>query len=187
MQQLDIEHLKRLIEEIKLCGKALKAEKIIELLSMDCWITHYQHKKTRCVVLATSGEFEYPHEQHTCIKLTAADYNVIVVPKGFFKRTEKKFDVFLCRGHIFLESDLKCITTTNADTIGKRIKEGSEQSSRLVLDITSSITKNNLIDGLRLRCQRNDMLKEIMLFYNSHFYRLFTTQVINNTIYNIIK
>jgi hypothetical protein len=68
---------------------------------MDCWITHYQNKRSKCVVLADSNEFEYPHEHHTYKKLAAADYNVILVPKGFFKRNEKKFDVFLCRGHIF--------------------------------------------------------------------------------------
>src|SRR5437764_13566983 len=111
----------------------------MHLLSMDFWITHYQDKKTRCAVIAACNEFEYPHEQHTCKKLAAAGYNVILVPKGFFKRNEKKFDVLLCRGHIFLESDLKCITTTNVYTIGKRIKEGSEQSPRIVLDVTSTI------------------------------------------------
>jgi hypothetical protein len=57
VQQFDIERLKRLIEEIKLCGKALKVEKIVELLSMDCWITHYQDKKTKCVVLPEFRKF----------------------------------------------------------------------------------------------------------------------------------
>lgn len=130
---------------------------------MDCWTIHYQDKRTQCVVLTAGGEFEYPHEQHTCKKLTAAEYNVIVVPKGYFKRNEKKFDVFLCRGHIFLDSDLKCITTSNVDTIGKRIKEGSEQSSRLVLDIISPVKKAELIDGLKTGCERNKTLIEIII------------------------
>jgi len=185
--QSDIECLKTLIEEIKLSNKASKAEKIMHLLSMDFWITHYQDKKTRCTVIAACNQFEYPHEHHTCKKLAAAGYNVILVPKGFFKRKEKKFDVFLCRGHIFLESDLKCITTTNVDTIGKRIKEGSEQSPRIVLDVTSTITKNNLIIGLKTGCERNQNLMEIILFYNSNFYCLPKTQILSKKIFKVIK
>jgi hypothetical protein len=138
-------------------------------------------------VLADCNDFEYPHEHHTCKKLAAADYNVILVPKGFFKRNEKKFDVFLCRGHVFLESDLKCITTTNVDTIGKRIKEGSEQSLRLVLDITSSIKKTELIDGLKTGCERNKVLIEVMLFYNSCFYRLKKDLILSKNIYKVLK
>ncbi len=187
MQPSDIGYLKGLIKEIKLAGKADRLEKIAKLLSMNGWITHHQDRKTKCVVLATCEEFEYPHEHHTCKKLTAADYNVILVPKGYFKRNEKKFDVFLCREHIFLESDLKCITTANVDTIGKRIKEGSEQSSRLVLDIISPVKKTELIDGLKTGCERNKALTEIMLFYNSCFYRLKKDLVLSRNIYKVIK
>jgi hypothetical protein len=66
VQQSDIACLKRLIEGIKLSIKASKMEKIIQLLSMECWLTHYKDKRTRCVVLADYNEFEYPHEHHTC-------------------------------------------------------------------------------------------------------------------------
>jgi hypothetical protein len=187
VQPSDIEYLKGLIEEIKLASKAERLEKITRLLSMDCWIPHHQDRKTKCVVLAAYEEFEYPHEHHTCKKLTAAGYNVILVPKGYFKRNEKKFDVFLSRGHIFLESDLKCITTANVDTIGKRIKEGSEQSSRLVLDIISPVKKPELIDGLKTGCERNKALIELMLFYNSCFYRLKKDLILSRNIYKVIK
>lgn len=93
----------------------------------------------------------------------------------------------MSRGHIFLEADLKCITTSNPDTIGKRIKEGSEQATRIVLDITSAIRKKELIIGLKTGCGRNDLLKEILLFYNSSFYCLPKTLILSKNIFSVIK
>ena len=117
---------------IKEADKTAKIETVKKLFELNGLISHYTDKITKRVILANCVQFEYPHELHTSQKLTGADYDVIFVPKGYFKRSEKKFDVFLSRGHIFLESDLKCISSTNPDTIGNRIKEGSEQSVRVV-------------------------------------------------------
>ena len=167
--------------------KTIKKEQINQLLLLDGLFNHHTDKATKRVVLANYSQLEYPHEHHTSKKLTSVNYDVIFVPNGYFKRGEKKFDVFLTRDHIFLEADLKSITSKNSDTIGNRIKEGSLQAARIVLDITSPIQKRQLIDGLKLGCQRNDMIKEILLFYNSKFYRLPVIEILSKRIFDIIK
>jgi len=172
---------------IKQGDKTVKTEAIKRLLLLEGLLTHYTDKITKRNVLASCLHFDYPHELHTSQKLTGVDYDVIFVPKGYFQRSEKKFDVFLSRNHVFLESDLKCITSTNPDTIGNRIKEGIEQASRIVLDVTSQIQKKRLIDGLKIGCERNRELKEILLFYNSAFYKLPVTQIVSRRIFEIIK
>lgn len=183
----NVKLFKEIIEKIKYGNKTLKKEEIKKLLLMDGLINHHQDKVSKRVVLAACKKFEYPQEQHTCKKLTEVNYDVIVVPKGYFKRDEKKFDVFISREHVFFEADLKCITTSNPDTIGKRIKEGSEQAARIVLDITSAIQKKELVVGLKTGCERNPVLKEILLFYNSLFYCLPKTQILSKNIFSVIK
>ena len=134
-------------------------------------------------VYSVQQKLEYKHEERTAISLTGWGF----LPNGYFHRHDKKFDVFLCYGHIFFECDLKCITSTNPDTIGKRIKNGSEQASRLVLDIQSGISSKELIEGLKSGCTRNELLKEIMLIYKSKFYRLFKQQILSDRIFDILK
>ena len=186
-RSFSLDLFREIVACIKEADKTTRIDAIKRLLGLNGLINHYIDKVTKRGILADCVQFEYPHELHTSQKLTGADYDVIFVPKGYFKRSEKKFDVFLSRGHIFLESDLKCISSTNPDTIGNRIKEGSEQSVRLVLDITSQIQKKRLIEGLKTGCERNGVLKEILLFYNSAFYRLPVSQIISRRIFEIIK
>jgi|GEM_PF-1455713 len=182
-----LDDFKALIEKIKQGNKSIRIIEIRKLLCFRGLINHYKDKNTGRCLLAACKEFAYPHEFHTAKKLTGVNYDVVLVPDGYFKRHEKKFDVFLTRDHIFLESDLKCITTKNPDTIGKRIKEGSEQSSRIVLDITSNISKKELIVGLKTGCERNAAVKEILLFYKTGFYCLAKTQVLSKKIFNVLK
>ena len=180
-----IEEFKELIEAIKSGSKEEKIEKIKELLEYEPLINHHCEKEFR--ILAECDQLEYPHELHTCKKLLKEGYHVIFVPKGYFKRDEKKFDIFLFKRHLLFEADLKCITSNNPDTIAKRIKDGSQQAHRLVLDIHSIINKNTLIDGLQSGCKRNNDLFEIMLFYNSAFYRLPKAQILGKNIFKVIK
>src|ERR1700754_4625211 len=125
-----------------------KKNRIQQLLNSHKWFEHYYDKKTGRKVLSESGIIEYVHELETAIKLTKANYDVIFTPKGFFNRTEKKFDIFILRDHILLKADLKEIFSINPLTIAKRIKEGCDQAPRVVLDIKSDIHKLDLIDGL---------------------------------------
>lgn len=168
-------------------NKYEKAECISRLLQTTGFIKHYESKRTNCLVLALCEKFECEHELQTCIKLADEQYNVLLVPHGYFGLQEKKFDVFLCREHIMLESDLKRITSKNPDTIAARIKSGSEQSSRLVVDVVSNIEKMVLIDGLKSGCERNKLIEEIMLFYKSRFYRMKKSQILSKSIYDLIK
>ena len=119
--------------------------------------------------------------------LKASNYDVLLLPKGYFKPYEKKFDVFLLRDNILLECDLKTITSHNPDTIGNRIKEGSDQAPRIVLDITSKISKNDLIVALKTGSVKNEALAEVMLFYNSNFYRLKKDLILSKKIFDTLK
>ncbi len=180
-----IEDFKNLVEAIKSASKDEKLDCINALLKYKPLYNHYSIKEYE--VLAECEVLEYPHELHTSKKLLKEGYHVVFVPKGYFKRNDKKFDIFLIKGYLLFEADLKCINTCNPDTIAKRIKEGSTQASRIILDIHSNISKNTLIDGLRSGFERNENLIEIMTFYNSSFYRLQKTQVLSKNIYHAIK
>jgi hypothetical protein len=184
---LDIELFREKIQAIKLGPSSDRQKRIEELLQIDGLTMFYQNKYTKCHVITCETKFDYIHEYHTAIKLTGEYYHVLFVPKGYFSRTEKKFDVFIAKAHIFLESDLKRVISVNPDTIGKRIREGSEQSERVILDVHSNISKKALIDGLKLGCNRNKALVEVMLFYNSQFYRLSKSKILSKKIFNIIK
>jgi hypothetical protein len=187
LPEFSIKDFKKVVENIKHGNKHSKEKDIKKLLSMEGLLNHHTDKETRRIVMASCEKFEFDHEHHTAKKLASVNYDVVLVPKGYFRRDNKKFDVFLCRGHIFLESDLKCINTSNPDTVADRIIEGSEQSSRIVMDVVSKISKNNLIDGLRSGSVRNDELLEIMLFYGSGFYCLPKTQILSKNIFKVIK
>lgn len=175
------------MDEFEGAGQQQKIKVIEKLLRYKGLYIHHIDKKTKKIILSDSKEFQYPHEHHTSKKLAAADYNVLFTPKGYFKRQEKKHDIFLIKWHLMLAADLKCIYTTNPDTIDKRIKEGSDQAERIVLDIHSNIEKMRLIDGLRLGCQRNELLTQILLFYKSQFLVLNREQIIGKNIFKVLK
>ena len=187
MADFNFHYFKQTVIEINGGSITVRQQGIINLLNCDGLNCHIENNDTDRGVYSVSNTFEYPHELATATKLTAENYDVVFMPAGFFGRNEKKYDVLLCRDHLAFQADLKSITSTNPDTIGKRIKEGSHQAPRLVLDINSGIPRKDLIQGLKIGCERNDLLKEIMLFYNHRFYRLFISQILSNRIYDIIK
>jgi hypothetical protein len=130
---------------------------------------------------------EFDHERQTAIKLAQMNYDVVFAPVGMFKRDQKKFDVYLLRDTIILEADLKHVSSKNPLTIAYRIKEGSDQAPRIVLDIASDIDAKIMIQGLRSGAYKNRLLKEILLFYKKKFYRLPKSLVMSNRVYEIIK
>jgi len=114
MGQFDFEFFSQKIEQIKSeSSNESKFEWMVELFTCEGLECHFTDRKTNRSVFSVYEKFEYAHECATAKKLTAYDYDVLFLPKGYFKRNEKKFDVFLCRDHIMVESDLKCITSTN--------------------------------------------------------------------------
>ncbi|HEX9512256.1 MAG TPA: hypothetical protein VF939_17310 [Puia sp.] len=175
---------------IKACREAINARirrnEIQKLLAAD-WFEHYRDKKTGRRVLSESKFIEHDHERRTAICLAQMNYDVIFAPGGMFKRGKKKFDIYLLRDTVILEADLKCISSKNPLTIAYRIKEGSEQASRVVIDITSDIDKKTLIQGLRSGIYKNNLLSEILLFYKKRFYRLPKTLIQGQRIYEVIK
>ena len=138
-------------------------------------------------MLAEFKKFDHDHEKKTACKMAEHGYNVLFVPKSFFPNLGKRFDVFLCKENVMLQADLKSLTTKNPDTIAKRIKEGSDQANRIVLDINSDINTNDLITGLRSGCARNDKLIEIILLFKSRCYFLLKEKVMSNRIFNEFK
>lgn len=183
----DLRAFKESVIKIKVANKVFKQSEISNILVSKGMFTSFYHRATGRIVVTANPKFDYPHEKITAEKLAGENYDVIFVPKGYFKRHEKKFDVFLCRDHIFLEADLKYITSSNPDTIAKKIKGGSEQASRLILDLHNNIKRKALIDGLRSGCERNGLLTEILLFYNTRFYCLPKTRILSRKIFEVIK
>lgn len=167
-------------------GTKIKRVRIDKLMAAEDWVEHYRDRSSGRRVLAESV-IEHKHELRTAIALAQIEYHVIFAPRGMFKWNEKRFDVFLVKEHVILKADLKCILSKNPDTIAKRIKGGSEQASRVVLDINSDIEKNSLIDGLRSGIVKNKLIVEILLFYKSKFYKLPKNLIGSKRIYDIIK
>jgi len=167
--------------------KKIKKRQVDKLLGNSEWVEHYINKKTNRKVLSESFFIEHKHELETAIKLTEVNYDVIFAPRGLFKRDDKKFDVFLLREHILLKADLKTITSKNPDTIARRIKDGSDQASKIILDIRSDVSTKTLIDGLRSGSTKNALLQEILLFNRNKFYVLSKKQILGKNIYSIIK
>jgi hypothetical protein len=160
---------------------------IQNILASAGWHEHHRDSKTGRRVLSHSAELEHAHEKTTAILLTQVNYDVIFVPKAMFKRSEKRYDVLLLRETVILKADLKCIFSKNPDTIANRIKEGSDQASRVVLHICSDVTAKVLIQGLRSGCYKNSLLKGILLFYKAKFYLLDKNLITSKRIFDIIK
>jgi hypothetical protein len=153
-------------------GNKLKKSKVDNLLASKEWHEHYLCKSKGTRVLSESNYVEHEHEMKTAMSLADKGYNILFTPKGMFQRQQKKFDIFIIKDHIILKADLKCISSKNPDTIANRIKGGSEQASRVVIEIASNIEKKELISGLRSGIYKNSLLKEVFLFYNGYFYVL---------------
>jgi hypothetical protein len=175
---------------IKACRDAvnirIRRNEIQKLLAGD-WVEHYKDKRTGRRVLSESEFIEHEHERRTAICLAQMNYDVLFAPGGMFQRGKKKFDVYLLRDTVILEADLKCISSKNPLTIAYRIKEGSEQASRVIVDIKSDIYANDLIDGLRSGTGKNNLIKEVFLFYKNKFYVLPKSLIWSKQIYNILK
>ena len=114
-------------------------------------------------------------------------YDILFAPKGMFARHEKRFDVFIIKGTIMLKADLKAINSQNPDTIANRIKEGSNQASRIVLHILSGVSAKILIQAMRSGCYKNPTLKEIFLLYKGNFYVLPVNLITSKRIFSILK
>ncbi|MGN6291573.1 MAG: hypothetical protein ACTHMV_02425 [Chitinophagaceae bacterium] len=179
------------ISLLKFCfnevGAKQKQAAIKKLLTSCEWVLLYQGKGSKCSVYAEKAELEHAPELKTAKALAQKGYDVLFAPKAMFLRNEKKFDVFLIRGHIILRADLKSISTKTPDLIANRIKGGADQASRLVIDIVSDINRKDLIDGLRSGIERSNSLIEILLFYNSRFYRLGRNEILSKRILSVIK
>lgn len=168
-------------------GAKRKQKAIEELLAAEDWVILHTDRNTECSVYTEKEDMDHVHEIHTAKALTAVDYDVLFAPAGMFARGEKRFDVFLIRGHVILKADLKSITSKNPDTIANRVSSGLEQASRIVIDITSDIEVKDLVDGLRSGVTGKSGLKELLLFYRNRFYRLTRQEILGKNIYKILK
>lgn len=167
--------------------KRIKKAQIERIVNSGEWIEHYYDKTSGRKVLAETELIEHEHELLTAIKLAQVNYDVVFAPKGLFSRESKKYDVFLIREYVLLKADLKAITSKNPDTIADRIKGGCDQASRVVLDIMSDIEIKKLVEGLRSGSYKNNLLKEIFLFYRNRFYVLPKNLIVSKKIFNLIQ
>ena len=158
-------------------SRGVKRARIKKILNGFEWVVHYFDKDTGKRVLAEC-ELDYEHERSTAVFLAQMGYDVVFAPKGMFGREDKKFDVFLIRDTNIIQADLKCITSKNPDTIAIRIKGGSEQAPRIVINIVSNVGRKDLINGLRSGVIRNKLIKEILLIYKGKLYKLPTAVIL---------
>lgn len=166
---------------------ARRKKQIKKLLAATEWFEHYKDKANGRRVLSESSFIEYRHELKTAVLLARFNYDVIFAPKAMFLREQKKFDIFLIKDTVILKADLKCITSQNSTSISKRIKEGSDQASRVVIHINSNIARKDLIIGLRQGVNRNNLIKEILLVYNKKLYRLPKSLIVSDNIHKVLK
>jgi hypothetical protein len=134
-------------------------------LSLPHWHEHYRDKKTGRRVLSESIRIEHEHERRTVICLAQMNYD----------------------NSIILEADLTCISSQSPLTVAYRIREGSEQASRVVVHIASDLDGKILIQALRNASYRNRLLKEVLLIYKRKYYRLPKSLIMSDRIFDIIK
>jgi len=158
-----------------------------QLLAAHEWNIYYTDRHSGKRVMGETGSIDYPHELKTAIALARHGYDVLFAPKCMFKRSEKKFDIFIAKEHILLKADLKYISSKNPDTIANRVRGGSFQASRVVVEITSDINKKDLISGLRSAAFRNDQLREVWLFYKGKLYILPASLIKSKRVSSAIK
>lgn len=163
-----------------------KRTAIKNLLNSNHWRLLYKNKNSGCCVYAENENLEHDHELKTAKALAERGYHVLFAPKAMFRREDKKFDVFLIRGHIMLRADLKNIISKNPETIANRIAEGGQQASRVVVFIQSDLKRKALVNGLRDGIERSYSLKEIYLFYKNRFFQLNRKDINSNKIYKLL-
>jgi hypothetical protein len=186
---LNVQELKELID---LCAqpfsKKEKAGFINRILSLQGFYSLAEDSKSGCKILCETGTRPaHSHEIMTTKRLISFGYNVLFAPKGLFTREQKCFDIYLAKEHILLRADLKAIFSKNPMTIANRIKDGSEQSSIIVLEVCSDLETSILIDGLRSGACKNKLLKEIMLLYKGRLIRLQKSQIECSAIFKLIR
>jgi hypothetical protein len=185
---MELEHFLRALASFYEAPGKLERKGLVEMILSDPgWCALYMDRTTGRRVLAEGPMLDHEHEKRTAISLCKWDFDVLFAPKGMFRRDWKRFDAFLIRDHIILEVDFKTINSKNPDKIGKRIKEGSEQAPRLVLDIQSDIDRTSLIDGLRKGTERNNLLLEIIMIYKRKCYILPRSLILSEKIFLFIK
>jgi hypothetical protein len=176
--------IKEYYNAVTLKKRKLQVHKI---LSLPHWHEHYKDKKTGRRVVSELSRIEHEHERQTAICLAQMNYDIVFAPSAMFQRGAKKFDIYILRDSIILEADLKCISSRSPLTIAYRVREGSEQASRVVVPITSDLDSKIQIQGLRSASFNNSLLKEILLIYKRKVYRLPKTLVMSDRIFDIIK
>lgn len=185
---VDIKRFIALISAYRLAiDPAARRKAVQKILTNIDWYIHYFDKKTGRKVLSESNRIQHDHERRTAIRLAQVNYDVLFAPAGIFNRSQKKFDVFLLRDIVLLEADMKSVISKNPDTIANRIIEGANQASRVILEIRSAISINDLIDGLRSGTGKNKLIKEVLLFFRNKFYVLPTNLIWSKRIFGIIK
>jgi hypothetical protein len=78
-----------------------------------------------------------------------------------------------------------CLAQVNYDVVFA--PSGSSQASRVILDIKPDILPKDLIDGLRSGTGKNNLVKEIFLFYRNRFYVLPRNLIWSKRIFKILK
>ena len=168
-------------------NRKVKRALIQKMFESGEWVEHYLDKETGRRVLSESNIIEHAHEKQTAIRLARMNFDVLFAPKGVFVRGSRRFDVYLLRDTIILEADLKCIFSKSPYTMAGRIREGSEQASRIVLDVVSEMDKKSIIQGLRGGVYKNGLVKEVFLFYKNKYYHLPKELIESKRIFEIIK
>ena len=176
------------LEFFSVSDKKVRKELIGKIWASCDWYRHHVDKKTgKGVYSETSASIAYKHELHTAICLTRAGFDVLFAPPGMFDTHARKFDVFLIWDAVMLKADLKFITSTNPDTIAGRIKYGSTQASRVVLQIACNIRPKVLIDALRSGCFKNETIVDILLIYKNCCYILPKNLILSKRISTVLK
>jgi hypothetical protein len=117
-------------------------------------------------------------EHQTAQKLSGAGYYVVFPGRGQLKVIEEadgntsssKNDVYIYDKKTYMQSkvELKTIHGVADKTVTKRLLSGSGQAPVVALDIIGSISRQNLIKGIRNGWTKK--LRTIMVNYHGHWY-----------------
>ena len=153
----------------------------IRKLAFENMLKYEKYEKEGDVYLMNGAEYNIT-ELQSATKFTKAGYLVVFPSKGQIKQIKKsegdenkrKNDIYTFNKKDFTKkkAEIKTMGDPSIKTIIEQISSGSGQAPHLVLDITGSVNKTQLLKGIRAGWSKNKNIRVMHLNYKGQWYEL---------------
>lgn len=137
-----------------------------------------------------ADKFLTPHgrkELDTIIKILDRGIDFYVMPQRAIGKSSgelpKNLDGFIFNKNSYKAVEIKTLSTGNRLTVADRIAYAGEQSNKIILDITGSISQKDLAYGIRNGMNNNKRISSIELLYSGKRITISRREIINEKKY----